>query len=475
MQSQQLSILILLTACWQFWELPESAEDVFSLFSPTDIRRTRDNALENLETLILAVTSRLCILRNDPSFPDPEVAPERDALNCIRILTRVLPFIYESDNLGAWEEKFFWGARRKRSKKSKNAKTEVLFDGAASAETPEVDEEFEEAKPLAEELLDTLMDLLFFSEFTLPRALSEKPKVNYAIWQTGVGCHTPISSTKEYENNRTEILRLLLVMSGRAMYMTQNILPVVGIRAITYLTTCPDKQIVLSTLCSLLNTTLKYNPGSWRVPYDHMAQMVFKDNKQLLATYCLQLLLVLVLYPVPDSPNGVAPKNYFRHFLGRLHRPQDFQFLVDGMTRILNQPVSDRHKTASYALTKISQLQASSTYLPGSKQSIAWAPEMLMLFWEALQCNKRFRSFIIDTERAHDFAILVLFYALEQKNDVSKQGLIRMCVLILQTMSVEANFGKSLNQRFEGQETLPSSIRIQNFHGTYADYVITVS
>ena len=40
---------------------------------------------------------------------------------------------------------------------------------------------------------------------------------------------------------------------------------------------------------------------------------------------------------------------------------------------------------------------------------------------------------------------------------------------------ISKDFGKSLNQRFEGQETLPSSIRIQNFHGTYADYVITVS
>jgi hypothetical protein len=328
----------MLTIHHQFWELPETAEDVFNLFSPTDIRRTRDNALENLETLLLAVTSKLVTLRNHPSFPDPEIAPERDALNCIRVLTRVLPFVYESDSLGAWEEKFFWGARRKRSRRSKIAKAEVLFDGASPQDGPEPDEaEFEEVKPLAEELIDTLVDLLFFSEFTLPRSAPDKPKVNFAIWQTGVGCHTPINSTKEYENNRTEILRLLLVMCGRAMYMTPNILPVVGIRAITYLTTCPDKQIVLSTLCSLLNTTLKYNPASWRVPYDHM---VFKDNKQLLATYCLQLLLVLVLYPVPEGPNGVAPKNYFRHFLGRLHRPQDFQFLVDGMTRILNQPVS---------------------------------------------------------------------------------------------------------------------------------------
>jgi hypothetical protein len=72
------------------------------------------------------------------------------------------------------------------------------------------------------------------------------------------------------------------------------------------------------------------------VPYDHV---VFKDQRQILVTYCLQLLLVLILYPIPEPGNGPAPKNFFRHFLGRLHRPQDFQFLVDGMTRILNQPV----------------------------------------------------------------------------------------------------------------------------------------
>lgn len=97
-----------------------------------------------------------------------------------------------------------------------------------------------------------------------------------------------------------------------------------------------------------------------------------------------------------------------------------------------------------------------------------------MLFWEALQCNKRFRSFIIDTDRAHDFVVLVLYYAIDQRNDPTKQGLVRMCVFVLQTLSVEPNFGKSLNKTFEGQETLPASIRIPNFHGTYADYVITV-
>ncbi|KAF2140377.1 uncharacterized protein K452DRAFT_299725 [Aplosporella prunicola CBS 121167] len=438
-----------------FWELPESAEDVFSLFSPADIRRTRDNSLANLETLILAVTSRLCVLRNHPSFPDPELAPERDALNCIRVLTRLLPYIYEADHLESWEETFFWGARRKRSRKGQLQRSEVLFDDSnPDDDTPKTNEpEFEEAKPLAEELIDTLIDLLFYSDFTLPKAPAGKGKVTYAIWQSGVGCNTPVGTSKEYESNRTEILRLLLTLASKSMYMSPNVLPVKGVKAVTYITTCPEKQVVLSLLCSLLNTTLKYNPASWRVPYDHV---VFKDPKQILVTYCLQLLLVLILYPIPEPGNGTPPKNFFRHFLGRLHRPQDFQFLHDGMTRILNQP-----------------LQATTAYLPGSQKSLSWAPEMLVLFWEVLQCNKRFRSFIIDTDRAHDFVVLILFYAMDQSHDPSRQGLTRMCIFILQTLSTEPTFGKNLNKPFEGQETLPMTIRIPNFHGTYADYLIT--
>jgi hypothetical protein len=151
-------------------------------------------------------------------------------------------------------------------------------------------------------------------------------------------------------------------------------------------------------------------------------------------------------------------KDFFRHFLGRLHRPQDFQFIVDGMTRILNQPMN-----------------ATTSYIPGSSSYPKCASEMIMLFWEITQCNKRFRSFIIDTDRSHDFVILILFYSLEYRLDASKQGIVRMCVFILQTLSVEPNFGKSLNKRFEAQDTLPPSIRLQSFHGTYADFLIQVS
>jgi len=164
------------------------------------------------------------VLRNHPSFPDPELAPERDALNCIRVLTRLLPYIYESDRLETWEDKFFWGARKRRTRKSQITKSEVLFEGEApDPQTPTAEEpEFVDAKPLAEELIDTLIDLLFFSDFTLPKVPSGKPKVSYHIWQTGVGCNTPVGTSREYERNRTEVLRLLLTLASKSMYMSPS-------------------------------------------------------------------------------------------------------------------------------------------------------------------------------------------------------------------------------------------------------------
>lgn len=266
----------LLTSSPKFWELPESTEDVFSLFTAADIRRTRDTAFSNFETLILAVTSRLIVLKNHPSFPDPELAPDRDALNCIRILTRLLPFIYEAEHLEEWEERFFWARRKKKTRQAQIA-SEVLFDQAQGdeqqAQTQRRESDYEDVKPLAEELIDTLIDLLFYAGFTIPKLPAAKGKVTYAIWQSGVGCNSAMASNREMENNRCEVLRLLLTLTGKAIYMPlskscgvatdrgvlqgltfSDTLPVQGVKAITYIATCPDKQIVLTLLCSLLNT-----------------------------------------------------------------------------------------------------------------------------------------------------------------------------------------------------------------------------
>jgi High-temperature-induced dauer-formation protein len=96
---------------------------------------------------------------------------------------------------------------------------EVLFDDTHREERQEAaEDDFEDAKPLAEELIDTLIDLLFFADFTLPKPVTGKNKVTYAIWQSGVGCNTPVGTSKEFESNRCEILRLLLTLTSKVSY-----------------------------------------------------------------------------------------------------------------------------------------------------------------------------------------------------------------------------------------------------------------
>lgn len=161
------------------------------------------------------------MLRHHASFPDPDAAPEKHVLNCIRVLTRILPFLYEADHLQAWEDKLFWAPRKTLSKHEATTKTEVLFDESQRNEIPDTKtkEEYEDLKPLGEELIDDLTDLLFYTDFTLPQSENSRKKVTYSIWQSGVGCNTPMSSSKELESNRTEILRLLLTLSSKSLYM----------------------------------------------------------------------------------------------------------------------------------------------------------------------------------------------------------------------------------------------------------------
>ncbi|KAI5293094.1 hypothetical protein KEM52_005835 [Ascosphaera acerosa] len=389
----------------QFWELPESVEDVFSLFGAADVRRTRDGNLANLETLLLAVCSKLVALRHHPSFPDYTYAPARDALNCVRILTRILPFIYEADNLERWEEQFFWAKRRKKTREAQ-LRAQVLFDEAETGagtggedepdrtqtRRPSREEDYHEVKPLAEELIDTLIDLLFFSGFTIPQVNGNgrtqhgngngNGKVSYSIWSSGVGCNSAMGSNRELESNRTEVLRLLLTLASKSMYMSS------------------------------------------------------------------------------EDSTSLAARNYYRHYFGRLHRPEDFQFIVEGMTKILNQPVRplvpmSLSLTGHRPLTSSLQLASTTSYLPGSQKPAKWAPEMIMLFWEALQCNRAFQTFIIESNRVHDFVVLCIYHATEYRSDPSMHGVSKMCIFVLQTLSVEPGFGKSIHRQLKAGSTLP--------------------
>lgn len=175
--------------------------------------RDDPQAVENLKTLVLK-TSLLLIKHRHlaPSLSDENVKAGTEVLNCVRILTRMLPYVYESDALRDWEDTFFWKRHDVRA-----------LEGYAS----EVTEYINGNESLGVQVVHALVELLFYTGFTLPWPESDaqeerKGTVSYGLWQSGIACDTTIVTSKEFESRRTEILQLLLVLESKSIYITPS-------------------------------------------------------------------------------------------------------------------------------------------------------------------------------------------------------------------------------------------------------------
>ncbi|ORZ11143.1 high-temperature-induced dauer-formation protein-domain-containing protein [Absidia repens] len=481
-----------------FWTLPESVNDVFSLVGASDIRRARDTTRENIETLVDKILQQMDKLIHEPSFPSPHYSTLH-LLNCCRVLTRIIPFLYEQND-DEWERTFFW-TRRSVTKNSSATTANNDHQQQANGEDATLPSR-------GELLLSLTLRSLFLAGFTLPPTLksddnnnsntntNNQPQqhVNYVIWETGIGCSTPIGSLRDNESHRVEVLRLLLVLLSQSMYVpaTQYLRKGgLGGRWLHSLVSgTREKRIILALLCSLINTASNYNPSAWGRAAPSV--VVFNDTREQLVVLCLRVLLLLLDTHSPASMlhlleqqqqqqqqekdldhNGdnddyatvekewisAAEGNKFMYFLSKIHRAQDFQFLIDGFYRTLSHP-----------------MQGLVTYLPASSKRSKCYFEMTMLCWKLTQINPRFRAYLMETERALDLTLVLIYHAMENKLDPSQLGFVRMCVFVLQTLSTDRRFGTKLNKPFQGHASLPSSIRPPPsdpaFAGSYADFLI---
>jgi len=61
--------------------------------------------------------------------------------------------------------------------------------------------------------------------------------------------------------------------------------------------------------------------------------------------------------------------NLFINYISRVHREEDFNFILRGFTRLLNNPLKQ-------------------TYLPHSAKKVQFHQELLVLFWKVCDYNK---------------------------------------------------------------------------------------
>uniref|UniRef100_A0A672HUL7 HID1 domain containing b n=1 Tax=Salarias fasciatus TaxID=181472 RepID=A0A672HUL7_SALFA len=424
----------------QFWSDPSTTvQDVFALVPAAEIRAVREESPSNLATLCYKAVERLV------RAADSGCSSDRDrgvVLNCTRLLTRILPYIFEDAD---WRG-FFWstvpGAGRR-------------LDG---------DVEDGDARPLAESLLLAVSDLLFCPDFTIQRRSGADSSEDVQsidscefIWEVGVGFAQAPPPNSAHDMNRTELLKLLLTCFSEAMY-----LPPSGNRTLNpwvCFFCSPENRHALPLFTSLLNVVCAYDPVGLGIPYNHL---LFWDRREQLVEQALQV-LVVVLDPEPEpepSPpvfQASGPENLFVSYLSRIHREEDLAFVLRGLARLLNNPLVQ-------------------TYLPRSARRIRFHQELLVLFWKLCDFTRfsvlfqKFLFFVLKSSDVLEVLVPILFYLNHARADQSRLGLTHIGVFILLLLSGERNFGVRLNKPY----SLRVPMDIPVFTGTHADLLIVI-
>ncbi|KAI0362682.1 hypothetical protein OH77DRAFT_1500300 [Trametes cingulata] len=501
-----------------YWEqyvvLFDSASDVFTLITHNDVRRALYEAPENVATLIRVITSRLFNLVSDHTFPTPPpssvsslassiirtgtgAAAERnttkEVLNCIRVLQRVLPAVFEIESEPSrFELEVLWkrvevegrahatqgGAAGASAVEQASAEPQFVIededesdedeDGgsgsrARSPKSPPRQQQAssaaqEPAKPketmpsIAERLFSCLIDLMFCCGFTLPTKIQvDHYKINYVIWEKGVGSTTDPGPSHPYEGNRTEVLRLLLVLLSRQIYVPPASLFTSPSSYTLHFVQKLPRRDVLTVLCSLMNTAMNAtHPGSanvmgtvaGRLPYNHLL-MKGEDPRTSLVSMSFQVLCVLLDFQSGSARDvlvegqGAGPTaktNAFRYFIAKLHRPSDFDFILNGVVRIFEDEMSSLHGL-----------------LPGSKKSVPYMVEAVIFLWKMLELNKKFRAYLLDSEKGMDVMAYLLCYGLEIKDKPEQHGMCRVLSYMIQSLSAERSFGLKLTSPLKAQ------------------------
>ncbi|XP_030764092.1 protein HID1 [Sitophilus oryzae] len=416
----------------QFWsENVSNVQDIFTLIPAAEIRQLREDAPSNLATLCYKAVEKLVKAVDSSCRTHRE---QQTVLNCTRLLTRILPYIFEDTE---WKG-FFWSSLPSKS-----------------------EEDEQESIPLAQSLLNAICDLLFCPDFTVAAGRKSGPdkaedlslidSCEY-IWEAGVGFAYSPPRNPGYDANRTELLKLLLTCFSETMYRPPADIAQNPNKWIMHLTSAENRH-ALPMFTSLLNTVSAYDPVGLGVPYNHL---LFNDSLEPLVEAALQILIVTLDHDTSSSTPAESedvsiPDNLFINYLSRIHRDEDFQFILSGVTRLLNNPLMQ-------------------TYLPNSTKKVHFHQELLVFFWKMCDYNKKFLYFVLKSSDVLEILVPILYHLNDSRADQSRVGLMHIGVFILLLLSGERNLGVRLNKPYTA--TVPMDIPV--FTGTHADLLVIV-
>lgn len=220
------------------------------------------------------------------------------------------------------------------------------------------------------------------------------------IWEAGVGFAQSPPKNALLEQRRTELLKLLLTCFSETMYRPPNQSEEAN-KWILHFTSAENRH-ALPLFTSLLNTVSAYDPVGLGLPYNHI---IFSDTMEPLVEVCLQILIVTLDHDMTlHSPTSATFEeasvgdNLFINYLSRVHRDEDFQFILKGITRLLNNPLVQ-------------------SYLPNSTKRLHCHQELLVFFWKICDYNKKFLYYVLKSSDVLDILVPILYHLNDSRAD----------------------------------------------------------
>jgi len=412
-----------------------------------DCGQTKKLNCSNLFKRIVLCLRRTIDEVSQSSNAHPSKESTTSILTCVRLLTRVMPFMLE-DFHDEFVRALFWRQGgylppvQQEFRQQIDAEIkEVVSNGRHSSSgnvhstdgsaSSHVDKQFEYIT-IGLELLASLQHLLFLKGFACPastevidkeEALPRHKLDSRFTWKGGIGTSAdlPTSHTSQMLKNRLEVLRCILICLSGSLYQTideyQHVAPV-WLRVFTR----GEFPYTANVFSSLMSFIFSHNPTGYGVPYGRVFSSGADESQ--LVQMSLELLAVLfdfnpsLFYSSYQSPQPTSTSNLSMPSSGsadyRNEGSSDNAAAAQHMrlegggassSSSSSAPPRNVYRSMLSSIKKESEIdfifdgfvrlletvpQAKNTYLPRSQRSITYSQELLLVFWHLMTMNSHF-------------------------------------------------------------------------------------
>ncbi|EER02481.1 hypothetical protein Pmar_PMAR004844 [Perkinsus marinus ATCC 50983] len=513
----------------EFWTTifgtPLSIEEIFEIITPEWVRNLRDEKPYNMQFLLRKIIEKLeevCATGLVQSEEVDEGSHEltqgqrSEALQCVRLLTRIAPFLLEDVDAESclallWHSGGLVVRNRGESVVVEPASPSV--EEAAGDDGSSVTSSVEDVAdlgraPLMYRMLRALQWSLFLKDFTvlIPQVGASLPLPTHRVdsrfvWRGGIGTakELPVNQNNEIMSARCEVLKCLLTVLSEPLF--QPISSYSSNPSRVLLTFCSgDLPYTANLYCSLMSTVVAYDPRGYGVPY---GSAFSSGSQEALVDLSLQV-------KVPGSNPGAgtyfnpSPENTGSEMV-KTHRTgtgseDDSNNSISESSNQEESAARRRFSSCAFPLAgpdddaskprNVYRIMARGVQKTGELDfMVPFYQEALILLWHLITINSTYRkrlcirhtedsSVTLVTAKCPMLLFMGSCYAqapqilhplldllVSSRNSQAKIGLLHMCSFIILVLSSDRDFAVALNAPFRGS-------RIQDvpvFTGTWAD------